>query len=111
MKKMVAVAFCLFSFGVFAIESEMQLDNDQVRVFKMTVDAHEEIGLHRDEYPQVVVALKGGTITRLEANGSKTDVEFPKGVAVYREADPAGELHRSVNNGCKPIELIIVQLK
>ena len=45
--------------------------------------AHEEIGLHRDDFPQVIVSLKGGTITRLEADGSTTDVKFPKGEPVY----------------------------
>jgi hypothetical protein len=101
----------LLSFGAFAVESEVQFENDQVRTLKVKIMAHEEIGLHRDDYPQVVVSIKGGTITRLEADGSMTDVKFPKGEAVYREADPPGQLHRSINNTCKPIELIIVQLK
>ena len=94
-----------------ALEYEVQLDNDHVTVGKATILPHEEIGLHRDAYPQVVVALKGGTITRLEADGTKIDVQFPTGKAVYRQPDPIDELHRSVNDSSETVELIIVQLK
>jgi hypothetical protein len=101
-----ALATCLS-----AVESEIQFENDKVRVIKTKVNAHEEIGLHRDELPAVVISPKGGTITRLEADGTKTEVVFPKGTAVYRPVDPIGELHRSVNNTCKTVEMIIIQLK
>lgn len=94
-----------------ALEYEQQFENDQICIGKATIAPHEEIGLHRDVHPQVVIALKGGTITRLEADGTTTDVKFPSGEAVFREADPENELHRSVNNSSEPVELIIVQLK
>ena len=110
MKRFVIAMVCLGG-SAFGVESEVQFENELVRVVKVKIRAHEEVGLHRDDYPQVVVALKGGTITRLEGNGSTVDVEFPKGEAVFREVDPPGELHRSVNQTCKPIELVIVQLK
>lgn len=111
MKYVLPVAACLLSFGLQALEYEVQFENDQVSIAKVKIMANEEIGLHRDAYPQVVVALKGGTITRLEANGSTTDVKFPTGVAVFREVDPPNELHKSVNRGAEPVELMIVQLK
>lgn len=94
-----------------AVEAEVQVDNDRVTVLKIRVEAHEEIDSHRDEYPQILFSAKGGTITRLEADGSKTEVTLPKGVAVFREADPPGQLHKSINNSCKPIDMISVQLK
>lgn len=34
-------------------------------------------------HPQVVIALKGGTIKSLEADGQATDVAFPTGKAVF----------------------------
>lgn len=111
MKKILIAAACALSLNANAVECEVQFDNDQVRVLNIKILAHEEIELHRDEYPQVVVSAKGGTITRLEADGSKTEVHFPKGEAVFREADPVGVLHKSVNNTCKPIELVVIQLK
>ncbi len=109
--KLILATACLLTCGISAVEAEVQFENDQVCAMKVKIKAHEEIDLHRDEYPQIVVALKGGTITRIEADGTLVDVEFPKGVSVYREADKPQELHKSVNNSCKPIELIVIQLK
>lgn len=94
-----------------AFEYEVQLENDLVCVAIAKIMPYEEIGLHRDVYPQVVIASKGGIITRLEANGTTTDVEFPTGVAVFRAADPCEELHRSMNNSPESIELTIIHLK
>ena len=102
---------CLLSLSLQAIEYEVQLQNEQVHVARAKIMPYEEIGLHRDEHPQVVIALQGGTITRLEANGTKTDVFFPTGTAVFREVDPPNEFHKSVNNSSAPIELIIILLK
>lgn len=102
---------CLVSLSLQAFEYEVQLENEQVHVARVKIMPYEELGLHRDAYPQVVIALQGGTITRLEANGTKTDVNFPTGTAVFREVDPPKELHTSVNNSETPVELIIIQLK
>ncbi len=101
----------ILSFEIQALEYQVQLENNAVSVARVKIMPHEEIGLHRDVYPQVVVALQGGVITRLEADGSTTDVNFPTGQAVYREIDPPNELHKSVNNSSAPVELIIIQLK
>lgn len=94
-----------------AIEYAVQFENEYVHVAKAKLMPHEEVGLHRDANPQIVIALQGGTITRLEADGTKTDVIFPTGKAVYREADPSGELHKSINKSSNPVELVIIQLK
>lgn len=103
--------FSLFSFALQGIEYEIQLENDSVRVARVKIMPQEEIGLHRDASPQVVVALQGGTITRLEADGSTNDVHFPTGQAVFRGMDPPDQLHKSVNRSPAPVELIIMQLK
>jgi quercetin dioxygenase-like cupin family protein len=103
---LIASFFCLE-----ALEFEPQLENESVKIARVKVEPHEEIGLHRDAYPQVVVALKGGVMLRLESDGSIKEVSFPTGTAVFREMDPPDELHKSVNPGDAPIELIIIQLK
>lgn len=102
---------CLFFANIQAVEYESQFENDQIRIAKIKIEPKEEIGLHRDAYPQVLIGLKGGTITRLEANGQVTEVEFPTGIAVFRKADPENELHKSVNRSSEPIELFSIQLK
>ncbi len=111
MKIILVCLTCLLSSSLQAVEYEVQLENEQVHVARAKIMPNEEIGLHRDAYPQVVIALQGGTITRLEADGTKTDVNFPTGTPVFREVDPPNELHKSVNNLSAPVELIIIQLK
>lgn len=102
---------CLSAAKLFSLEYELQFENDQICVARFQIEAKEEIGLHRDAYPQIVVALKGGTITRFEADGEVTHVEFPTGVAVIRNPDPENELHKAQNESTEPVELIIIQLK
>ncbi len=111
MKSALLGLICLASASIQALEYEPQFENDQISVAKAKIQPHEEIGLHRDAYPQVVIALKGGIITRLEADGRVIEVHFPTGVAVIREADPQDELHKSVNNSSESVELVIIQLK
>lgn len=111
MKKLIFATCSLLSLQLTALEYEIQFENEQISIAKAIVSPHEEIGLHRDLCPQIVIALKGGTITRLEVDGRVTEVVFPTGKSVYRHPDPEGELHRSVNNSSESIELIIVQLK
>lgn len=101
----------LLSATAHGLDYEVQFENDQVHVSRLRVMPHEEIGSHRDELPKVVVALKGGIITRLESNGTTTEVNFPTGIAVFREADPPNDFHKAVNKSSEPIELITIQLK
>lgn len=107
----IALGLMCCAFGLQGLEYEPQLENDYVSVARVKIFPHEEIGLHRDASPQVVIALQGGTITRLESNGQEVDVAFPTGAAVFRNPDPEGELHRSVNNSSEPVEIIVIQLK
>lgn len=105
------VLICLALTQVQALEYEVQFENETVCISKLVIEPKEEIGLHRDAVPQIVIGLKGGTITRLESDGKEVDVAFPTGKAVYRSVDPEGELHRSVNKSDTSIEVIIVQMK
>ena len=106
-----ALLMSLLSFNLYALEYEVKHENDKVCVSKIKIMPQEEIGLHYDVYPQYVVALKGGTLTRLEINGSATEVEFPTGEVVYRPSESADKQHRTVNRTENPIELVIVQVK
>ncbi len=111
MKRMLLGLACLLTLKTHAFEYVPQFENDQICVARAKIEPNEEIGLHRDAYPQIVIALKGGTVTRLEADGRVTDVQFPTGVAVVRDPDPVNELHKSVNRSSESIELVIIQLK
>lgn len=93
------------------MEYQIQLENDQVAVIYIKLMPQEETELHYDAHSHIVVALRGGIITRLEADGSITEVNFPTGKSVFRSAENADKIHKSVNRTSSPIELIIIQLK
>jgi hypothetical protein len=101
----------LIAAEVQAFECDVVFENPSIRCLKIKIMGGEEIDLHRDELPQYVTAIHGGTIRRLESNGETLDVEFPTGITVYRPADPVGALHKSVNLSQDPIELIVIQIK
>lgn len=111
MNSIVFLAVCLFFLRIDALEYVKQFENDKVSVAYVKITPYEEIGLHYDEYESLVIALKGGIITRLEADGSKTKVVFPTGKTIFRPSETADKLHKSVNASSDSIELIIVQLK
>jgi quercetin dioxygenase-like cupin family protein len=92
------------------MEYRLQHENETIRVARIALEPGEKVGLHRDEYPRVIVGLKGGTLTRIEADGSMTELTFPAGESVFLEADPIGEMHSAVN-GSSELEIIVVELK
>ena len=108
MKCIVLIALFL-SCKLCAFVSETQYENDQVHVAKITISPYEKIGVHRDEYPHLVIALNDGIITRIEDDGRVVDVYFPKNRAVFRPIDLS--LHNSFNKSAEPLELIIIRLK
>jgi len=96
---------------VYDLEYVKQFENEHICVSYVKIMPNEEIGLHYDVYPQKVKSLHGGVITRFEADGTITKVDFPKGEWVYRASESPDKIHKSANETLKPIELIIVQLK
>jgi len=111
MKKILSVLLCFLSFEMQALEYNIQFENEQISIVKAKISPYEETSPYSDIYPQVVIALKGGTITRLEADGRVTEVIFPTGTAVFLKVDTEKEPHRSINNSSEPVELILIELK
>ncbi len=105
------LAACALCSVAHAFEYEIQFEDERVIVSKVVLEPREEIGFHRDAYPQIVYPVRGGRITRIEADGSLVDVDFPTGKSVYRKADPEDILHKSISRSDEQIELIIVQLR
>ena len=94
-----------------ALEVESHYESECVSVMTVRVSPHEEIGLHRDAYPQLVFGIQGGTITCHGTDGTTKSVVFPTGACVKKDPDPEGALHTSVNDSDLPVELLIIQLK
>ncbi|MBA3751816.1 hypothetical protein H0X06_03405 [Candidatus Dependentiae bacterium] len=74
-----------------------QLENDRVCVSYVKIMPYEDTGLHYDQYPHLVIALEGGTITRIESDGSKQQIEFPTGKTIFRPSETVEKMHTSVS--------------
>ncbi len=111
-KNLWLVMLCLFTpFVAQTVEFEVQFENEEIRVYRFKIEAGEEIGLHRNEYPRVIFAIQGGTITRFEQDGSVNHVICPTGKSFFVEADPKDQFHCSLNSSENAIEAIVFEMK
>ena len=111
MKYWLLLLSCLIFLRVQALEYVKQYEDAQICVSRVKIMPGEKIGAHYDEHQQMVKALQGGILTRREADGSTTNVEFPTGKWTFRPAETSDKMHEVANETEEPIELITVQLK
>lgn len=111
MKNALITMLAIVPFSLQALDFEVQMDNEQLKVSKIAIMPGEEIGLHRDDNPRIIISAQGGTITRIEPDDKEVHIHFPAGKAIFMEADPEGELHRAKNEGKEAIEIFVIELK
>jgi quercetin dioxygenase-like cupin family protein len=92
-------------------QREPQFENATVKVWKTTVAPNQPTDLHRHDHPRVVIALTGGTMQLLNQNGTKEDHIWQAGKAYWLPAMPPGAMHRDVNPGTTPFEVVTVELE
>ena len=88
-----------------------QFENDQVRVWKSIIEPNQPLTQHRHEHGRTLIALAGGKMKIVEANGSSKNVVWETGKAYWLDADPPGQTHADVNEGPRAIEVIVVEMK
>lgn len=64
--------------------SEVQLENEQFRVTKWTIEPHGLIPMHRHEHPYVVVPLMTGSMTVTMADGAIIETQLVTGQSYTR---------------------------
>lgn len=111
MKTSLLSIICLFSWYLESLEYKVEFENDRMLLSKVIIMPGEEVGLHRDEYPHVVIATKGGILRRLESDGRVVDVEFPTGLPILRGVDLLNQFHKTLSISFEPIELMILSFK
>lgn len=89
----------------------LQLENDQVKVWKTVIMPSRDLKMHRHDCARVVVGLKGGTLTKIEETGEVSDLVFETGCAYWLDEDPPGTLHGDLNESNEPIEVMVIELK
>ena len=91
---------------------EPQFDNESVTVWKSIIMPNQPLALHRHDLGRTIVALKGGTLDVVDANGKTLkQMTWETGKAYWLGADPPGEQHGDLNRTKEPIEVIVVQMK
>jgi beta-alanine degradation protein BauB len=91
---------------------EPQFENEHVAVWKSIILPNQPLALHRHDLGRTIVALKGGTLDVVDADGkTMKQMTWETGKAYWLGPDPAGEQHGDMNRGQEPIEVIVVQMK
>ena len=88
-----------------------QLENEQVRVWKSIIVPKQPLTMHRHEHGRVIVALAGGQLRVVKESGGSRVMDWETGKAYWLPADPPGDLHGDVNEGDKPIEVMVVEVR
>jgi len=96
-------------------QSEMtrvpQFENERAVSWKSIIPPHTESTLHRHDRYRSVIAIVGGDLTLVSADGQKTVTHYETGKAYWQTPMPPGEMHKDLNDTDKTIELVVVELK
>lgn len=91
---------------------EPQFENEHVRVWKSIILPNQPLALHRHDHGRTIVALKGGKLDVVDAQGKTVQtMSWETGKAYWLGADPPGQQHGDLNRGAEPIEVIVVEMQ
>ena len=88
-----------------------QFENDRAVSWKSVIPPHTESTLHRHDRYRTIVAIVGGDLTLVGADGRKTVVHYETGKAYWQAPMPAGEMHKDANETSKTMELVVIEVK
>src|SRR5437762_5158226 len=88
-----------------------QFENDRAASWKSIIPPHTESTLHRHDRYRTVIAIVGGDLTLIDANGKKDVFHYETGKAYWQTPMPDGQMHKDANETGKTIELVVVEQK
>jgi hypothetical protein len=88
-----------------------QFENDEVSVWKTIVTPNAPLSMHTHQHPRVIVALTGGTMKVVYGDGSSEMHPWETGKAYWLDTKEGKRQHADQNQGDKPIEVMVVELK
>ena len=88
-----------------------QFENSHVKVLKSTIVPNAPIALHRHDHGRVIIALQGGTMKIEDQSGTSETHLWETGKAYWLPANPPHTMHRDVNVGDHPIEVMVVEVE
>lgn len=88
-----------------------QFENEDVRVWRSLILPNAPLPLHHHDHPRVIIALQGGTMHIVDADGTTEVHPWETGKAYWLPAMAPGKMHIDKNAGDKPIEVMVVELE
>jgi quercetin dioxygenase-like cupin family protein len=88
-----------------------QFENEDVKVWKTTVMPHAPLAMHTHDHPRVIIALSGGTMKVVNESGPSELHQWETGKAYWLSAEEGKRRHADANEGDKPIEVMVVEVK
>jgi quercetin dioxygenase-like cupin family protein len=88
-----------------------QFENEHVKVWRSVISPNAPLPLHRHEHGRVIIALQGGTMKIEEHTGASETQVWETGKAYWLPANPPNTVHRDINVGDRPIEVMVVEVK
>jgi beta-alanine degradation protein BauB len=88
-----------------------QFENDEVKVWKTTVMPNAPLTMHTHDHARVIIPLSGGTMKVVNENGPSEVHKWETGKAYWLSAEQGKQRHADANQGDKPIEVMVVEIK
>ncbi len=88
-----------------------QFENQDVKVWKTIVMPNAPLTMHTHQHPRVIIALSGGTMKVVNEDGTAEVHKWETGKAYWLSAEEGKKRHADVNQGDKPIEVMVVELE
>ena len=89
-------------------KSEVQVDNQQVRITKYIFQPDDETGMHKHEYDYVITPIIGGNILLIDAKENKNDAILIASESYFRRA---GVEQNVINKSSKVLIFVEIELK
>ena len=88
-----------------------QFENSHVKVWRSTIVPNAPLPLHRHDHGRVIITLQGGTMKIEDQSGTSETHVWETGKAYWLPANPPNTMHRDINVGDRPIEVMVVEVK
>jgi uncharacterized RmlC-like cupin family protein len=108
---LIVLALLAQSTGAAQMQRIPQFENDRAQSWKSVIPPHTESTLHRHDRYRTVIAIVGGDLKTVTADGHATVTHYETGKAYWQEPMPAGAMHKDVNDTDRTIELVVVENK
>ncbi|PHM30237.1 hypothetical protein [Xenorhabdus innexi] len=94
-----------------SVERVQHIENKDVKVWITQVCPKDELPYHSHQYPRIVISDKDGELDVIYKSGKKSIIVLKKNIPVYLDKKQGLELHKDVNSGTEPLNLIVVELQ